>query len=613
MAPNDWPTLVRQLADGTISRRTFVSSALALGASTAAVASALAQEACAPCESVPHQSNALARQEAPGTPILPEGYVGPMPSAKEPLSAETVTLKIVVPQMQEVEDWATNSFTQWYEERTNVHVEWQSVAGTPDEQRVAANAIIAGGDLPDIFMSPVVYTGFSPAQLLLYGQQGLFIPLNDLIEEHGVEIKRMFADYPETKDTITALDGNIYSMPYINDCYHCRGSSKLWINKAWLDTLGLAVPQTTEEFYQALKAFKEQDPNGNGQADEIPLTSATNTWVGGGASFGGQTNGSLDNFFMGSFLYNPGEPWLVLDGEGKVDVTFNKPGWREGLKFLHRLHAEGLLAEEAFSQDEVLLKRAGDNPDVPIIGAVPAGWWGVFQTVDQTTEGARWEQYVTVPPLAGPDGTRICGWNHYGAVSANGHFVVTSACKTPDIAVKWADGLYELEAQLRAVHGVLGEDVRWADEGEIGINGKQGVWKQLVTWSSDDMYGDFWGQQGPNYRSSDYRLGEVVDPAQPTFEKPLYEETKNNYFPYAQDISLQVPPLYLSEEQAGQVGELGTTINNHVKLSLAQFTTGEADPNDDGAWNDYVDTLNQMGLEAYLQTYQDAYDAKFGG
>ena len=57
------------------------------------------------------------------------------------------------------------------------------------------------------------------------------------------------------------------------------------------------------------------------------------------------SNGSLDNFFMGSFLYNPGEPWLVLN-EGKVDVTFNKPGWREGLKYLNRLYAEGLIAPE---------------------------------------------------------------------------------------------------------------------------------------------------------------------------------------------------------------------------------------------------------------------------
>lgn len=606
MGSNDWRTLLSNYANGTISRRVFISSAIALGASAGGIASALA---CAPCDDLHANAVALrAMQADPGTPILPEGYVGPMPSAKEPLSAETVTLKVVVPQDQYVDDWATNSFTKWYEERTNVHIEWQQVAGTEDERRVAVNAMIAGGDLPDVFMSQ----GFTPAQMLLYGQQGLFIPLNDLIEQNGVEIKRMFTDYPLAQSTITASDGNIYSMPYLNDCYHCAGSCKLWINKVWLDKLGLAIPQTTDEFEAALKAFKEQDPNGDGQADEIPLTSAIDSWVGVVAAFGGQVNGSLDNYFMGSYLYNPGEPWLVFNEEGKIDVTFNKPGWREGLKYLNRLHAGGLLATEAFTQTQEQLLRTGDNADAPILGAAPAGYWGIFVTIDQTQEDARWEQYVAVPPLAGPDGTRIAPWNYYGAVPPVGQFVVTSACKTPEIAVQWADGQYELEAQARAYAGELGVDWRWAQEGELGINGKQGIWKQLVTWSSDAMRGHWWGQWGVNYRSSDFRLGEVVDPALPTFESPLYQETLNNYFPYAQDSKLQVPPIYLSEEQANQVSELSTTLNNQVKQSLAAFATGDADPNDDGAWNDYVSTLDSMGVATYIETYQAAYDTQKG-
>jgi putative aldouronate transport system substrate-binding protein len=602
MASTDWPELIRQFADGTISRRDFVVRAMAFGASAGAVATVLAG-----ATPVGARAASNVAQAAAG-PILPDDYVGPLPSAKEPLSAEPVTLKVVVPQEQNVDDWATNSFTQWYEERTNVHIEWQEVAGTPDEQRVVVNAMIAGGDLPDVFMGIADGNGFFPAQLLLYGQQGLFIPLNDLIDQHAVEIKRMFEEYPETRDTITAPDGNIYTMPYLNDCYHCRDPRKLWIYKPWLDALGLGIPQTTEEFYQALKAFKEQDPNGNGEADEIPLMSATNTWV------GAQTNsGSFDPYFMGSFLYNPGEPWLVLDGSGTVDFVANKPGWREGLKYLNRLYGEGLIAPESFAQIDEQLREFGNNPDIPILGAAPGGYWGVFLTIDQTTEGARWEGYVTVPPVAGPDETRIAGWNYYGAVQANGQFVVTSACEHPDIAVRWADGLYELEAQARAYAGVLGEHWRWAEEGEIGIDGRQGVWKQLVTWASDEMRGHWWDQKGPNYRSNDFRLGEVVDPETPTFEKPLYEETRANYFPYIQDQSLQLPPLYLTEEQAGTAGELATTINNHVKSSMAQFITGDHDPNDDGAWDDYVGTLDQMGLATYLEIYQAAYDVKYGG
>ena len=180
------------------------------------------------------------------------------------------------------------------------------------------------------------------------------------------------------------------------------------------------------------------------------------------------------------------------------------------------------------------------------------------------------------------------------------------------LAAKWVDGLYELEATCRAYAGELGTDWRWAEEGELGINGKQGVWKQLVTWSSDAMRGHWWGQQNPNYRSSDFRLGEVVDPEAPTFESPLYQTTLENYFPYAEDQSQQMPLLYLTDEQATVVGEFAATVTGYVMQSMAEFITGAKDPNDDGAWNDYVSTLDSMGVANYLATYQEAYDAKYG-
>jgi putative aldouronate transport system substrate-binding protein len=521
----------------------------------------------------------------------PEGYVGPVASHKQPISPEKVTLRVVITQSADVGDWADNAFTKWYEERTNVHIEWLVV---PDDDALTkVNAMIAAGDIPDIFMN----IDFTPAQLQLYGSQGLFLPLNDLIEKDGVEVKRLLADYPQAKDILSAADGKIYSMPNLNDCYHCKDSHKLWIYKPWLDKLGRKMPTTTDEFEQVLKAFKEKDPNGNGKADEIPLMSATDTWSGG-----------LDEFFMGSFLYSPGEPWLVVN-DGKVEAAFNKPEWREGLRYLNRLYKEGLLAKESLTQTGEQLMATANREGDPIIGAVPGGYWGVFITIDQE-KGGRWKDYVTVPPLKGPGGARIAPWDYYGAVGT-GLYVITTASKHPEIAFKWADGMYELEAILRSYAGVLGEDWRWAEKGELGINGKQGVWKQLVTWGADALRGRWWAQHGVQYRSSDFRLSEVTDPKKPTFEKPLYEETKNNYSPYQQDISLQLPPLYLTEDQSAQSAELATTINNYVKEMMAKFIIGEVDINDDAQWNTYTSTLDQMGIATYLKIYQDAYAAKY--
>ena len=50
-----------------------------------------------------------------------------------------------------------------------------------------------------------------------------------------------------------------------------QSSQFYWIRQDWLDKLGLAVPTTVDELHDVLLAFKNNDPNGNGKADEIPL------------------------------------------------------------------------------------------------------------------------------------------------------------------------------------------------------------------------------------------------------------------------------------------------------------------------------------------------------
>ncbi|WP_020573789.1 extracellular solute-binding protein [Actinopolymorpha alba] len=595
MAAEERAELAKKAPWVGMSRRQFVTRAVGVGLTAATAGSALA--ACSggggEGSEGPDIKDPLAVKGGPtSTPnadvVYPDGYVGPKASKKALIVKEKVTLKVVVPQNASVGDWKTNAFSKWYEERTGVHITWQVVAGG-DDAMTKVNAMIASGDIPDVFMN----IDFTNAQQMLYGSQGLFVPLNKLIDDYGDEVKRIFKDYPDSKSLITATDGNIYSMPYVNDCFHCCSGNRMWIYKPWLDKLGLGVPQSTEEFEATLLAFKTKDPNGNGKNDEIPLMADAETF--------------FDGFIMGSFMYNPGEPWLVLN-DGKVDVTFNKPQWREGLRYLNGLYAKGLIAKQSFTQNNEQLQRIGNIKGDPILGAVRAFYWGSYMTIDDEDPKARWRDYVAVPTLKGPDSTRIASWNHYGAVTG-GRFVVTKACKNPAVAVQWADGQYELETIMQAYSGEANKGWRWAKQGEVGINGKQAIWTTLGTWPPEN--GKWWGQLGLGYRSNDYRLGEVVDPKHPTFEKPLYEETKADYHPYRVDKSQQLPPLYMTEDQAAQTGEQSLTIANHVKQSQTKFILGQLDINDNAAWDKYVQTIDQMGLEMYLRLHQDAYDAKY--
>lgn len=114
------------------------------------------------------------------------------------------------------------------------------------------------------------------------------------------------------------------------------------------------------------------------------------------------------------------------------------------------------------------------------------------------------------------------------------------------------------------------------------------------------------------YRSQDFRLGERVNPKDMTFEKPLYEQTRDKYFPHKQPQEMQFPPVTLDQDQAAQEAELRTNLKGEVNQSFAKFLTGQLDPNDDGAWNDYKGRVEKIGVKPYLELQQAAYETYNG-
>src|SRR4029453_4320984 len=144
---------------------------------------------------------------------------------------------------------------------------------------------------------------------------GVFLPLNGLIDQYAPNIKAAMEKEPLLKALNTAPDGNIYGLVAYSQCFHCSYPNKMWVNTKWLKQLGLEMPKTTAEFKAMLKAFKENDPNGNGVHDEVPLT------------------GSIEDFgvriipyLMNGFIYDDDRNYLYMNN-GKVDTAANKPQW----------------------------------------------------------------------------------------------------------------------------------------------------------------------------------------------------------------------------------------------------------------------------------------------
>lgn len=508
-----------------------------------------------------------------------------------PIVKEKVTLDFLVQSNVGVEDFATNTFSQWYEDKTNVHVNFKLIPAKDGDQKL--NLILASGDYPDVYMN----CPFTMTQIMSYGSQGIFYPLNDLIEKQGYHMVNDIFNGETTdfvKGMITFPDGNIYSIPEINQCYHCSMAQKMWVYMPWVKKLNLEVPTTTDDFYNMLKAFKEQDPNGNGIADEIPLAGATDGWF-----------ANISGFIMNAFIYTEstsedliGEVFLK---DGVVTVPFDKPEWKEGLQYLHKLYADGLLSPETFTQDGDQLRQMGENPDIPILGAAPGGHSGVM--CQFYGDSGRWLEFESIAPLQGPNGLRTCYYDPFGI--SVGEFIVSSTCKYPEVAVKWADGLFDMETTLRSVFGVLDEHWRWSNDGEIGLNGKPALYTTLIPWS-EGVQNFCWQQTGPTLRTPDVRLGQTQDPDDP-LEYKLYTETHDRYEPYRPESSEVMPPLPFTTEEATELADLQKTIYDYVGEMFARFVIGEVDI--DSGWDAYVGEINNMNLARYLEVYQQAYDS----
>lgn len=516
--------------------------------------------------------------------LYPEGYVGPRARVVEPFHDGSKTFKIGVKLSSDtIGDWNTNEFSAWMEERTGVKVEYQVVLNS-DDDLTRVNASIASGDMPDAYLA----IPFTNDQLSLYGSQGVFQPLEDLIETYAPEMRQLMEDYPDWGPSITALDGHKYQLSAPNDCYHCRVSpSRAFINSEYLEKVGADMPTTTEELREVLRLFKEQDPSGTGEM--IPFAASEGNFV--------------DNFIMNSFLYNPGSTgegagWLRVDN-GKVDFVANKDEWREGLRYLRTLFDDGTLARNAFTMTSDELLRAGNQGR---LGFVRSYYWGFFADIEDS-EDALWKKYVSVPPLAGPEGVQYANWNFQ--TDRSRPFVITSNCENPEVLVQWASTMLELEGTIR---GTNGNEDNWsyADEGEPGINGEQAVWKRKQ-WPAPP--GTSWDVYSLLYNANDFRLGQYSDPANPDLERALFEATEP-YEQFQPPQDFQLPPLIFDASQASTRADIAATLESYVRENMAKFAVAELDINDDSAWEEYTAAFEAIGLSTYIDLHQQALDAR---
>lgn len=212
------------------------------------------------------------------------------------------------------------------------------------------NLAFASDDLPDIILRAKI----SPQEEMKYAANGQLVALDEYLD-YAPNLSALIEQDDAIRKGITMPDGHIYSCPQLNKT---EGNliHHYWINKTWLDNLGLEAPTTVDELYDVLVAFRDNDPNGNGQKDEIPYCVVGKDYphrmfydLLGSWGFG--INGVMDSDYAFS--------WLDIDDAGKVRFIGREDKFKNMVEFYNKLWTEGLSVQSPPQRYRILWLESG--------------------------------------------------------------------------------------------------------------------------------------------------------------------------------------------------------------------------------------------------------------
>lgn len=458
-------------------------------------------------------------------------------------------------------DLADNLVMQTTLEEANMEFNFTSVMNADLVEK--RNLLLASGDYPDIFMK----SGFNMSDLNKYGSQGIFIPLEDIIREYAPNLTAVL-DERDAWKYLTSSDGHVYSLPEIG---RQEGAiTTCWINKKWMDNLGLEEPKSIDDLYNVLKAFKEQDANGNGDTtDEIPLTATDAV-----------KPDLLLPYFGINYDYNT--KLAVIDGELTYIPTADV--YKEYVEFITKLYQEGILDKNAFTQAHEQQGAIGQANDV--LGCFFDA--GAFLTVGRDND----DDYIALKPFE--EGTYPLNTG-----VTPGTLVITDYCENPETVVAFFDQFYSEEGGIKAIMGIEGKTWRMNDEGdwEWILDGEYGSDVGTIRASATiqgaanhpSIWPDFWYSN----------MSENVDPDEVYLNAERAALAETGVVP--------LPAMNYDEEDSMTLSTIKTDVDAYINQYVAQVATGELTLEE--SWDEYVATLENMGAGQMLEIYQAAYDA----
>lgn len=522
----------------------------------------------------------------------------------EPIAKETVTLTIGVRQHSNVEDYETNALTQWLEEMANVDLEFIEYPNAEMADKIRLMAAGGGDDLPDILICTL-----DDATVNELAENEMIIPLDDYYENCSVYYKEGFERVLEEQGTdlyklIEAGDGHIYTVPKYNETLTNPAQGRIWVYQPWLDAVGMKAEDivTTEDFYNMLKAFKTQDPNGNGKADEIPALST------GLENNAGSNGGAFIDAMMSAFLPCTSSMEYLNANDGQISVSYNQDAWKDGIKYLNMLCEEGLFDPVSFTTSTDSFKTIMNSEGDQLVGCFAYLSPSFIQT-SHASSG----HWTLLTPLTGPDG--VCTTPYKPDVPTNGAFI-TMNCENPELAFRLLDLMGREDVAITSRWGIEGENWNYIDDLDSAAYADYDFTKTFSGYSAlfyqtnscwNVAQNNHWQNINPSFRTAEvaggYYAGNIANAKEGDYNLEL--AAKLSVYEAAKPEELITKIKYSSEVQT-EATELTNALTEYVKEKMALWITGAADV--DAEWEDYLAELEKIGLTRYLELTQEAYD-----
>lgn len=477
-----------------------------------------------------------------------------------------------------------NPVAQKITELTGVKLEISHPVGGDTQ---AIPVMIAGGDYPDLIFAKGDINKMIEADALL--------PLDDLIEKKGDNLKAMYGDQINRLRS-SLEDPQIYHVGTggVENEYHTTSGTML-LQLDVLRELGYPEIKTLEDYENAIKQYIEKYPEIDGQPTiGMSLLGSDWRWL--------ITVGNPAGFVSG---YQDDGQWIV-DEDNNFETTykFRNEDFKKYYRWLNGMYNQGLLDPESFTQgeDDYIAKLSSGR----VLGIADQDWNFSSATAALRQDEKYWRTYAPLP-VALEDGIKVQSVKDYGFTGTIG---ISIAKDSPNAekAFEFLDWFASEEAQILVNWGIEGVNYDIVDGKRVA---KEEDIKNSLTnnnYSLETGIGQYiypFPQAGSAVldsngqsisRSDRERVIQDYTEAEKEVLSNYGAEMWVDLFPSREEFDLPKHGRGYEIVMPTDLGEIQTRADDYMAQALTKLITTKAE-NFDNVWDEIQKDLIDMNIE----------------